>query len=401
MSTPDTRGVFRNTGGAGANGVTTALFVIVAIAVLWFGRDLFIPFALAVLLSFALAPLVRRLRSLGLGRILPVLVSVALAFALIAGLAVVVGNQLVQLAGNLPSYEHNIRQKVASIKPDTGSGVLGRAAAVVRDLQREVAEAPAGAPPERDTGAGPPPVPVEIHEPPTSPLDVIRNVAVPLLAPVVTAGLVIVFLIFMLLERENLRDRFIALVGRGQMHVTTEALDEAAQRVSRYLLMQLVVNVTYGIPLALGLWLIGVPNAVLWGVLAALLRFLPYVGPFIAALFPIALAFAVDPGWSMILWVVALIVTLELISNNFVEPLLYGASAGISAIAVILSAIFWTTLWGPVGLFLATPLTVCLAVIGRYVPALRFFDVLLGAEPVLAPEERLYQRLLAGREARP
>lgn len=382
----------------GVAGLTTTLIVIAAIAALYFGRDLFIPFALALLLSFALAPLTRRLRGLGLGRVPSVLVAVAVAFAIIAGIAVVVGAQLVQLATNLPSYQQNIERKIEQLRPDTGGGgVLGRAATMFRELQTEIAEqSEQQAAAESQARQRPPPLRVQVEEPPPTPLDVIENIAVPLMAPVVTAGLVVVFLIFMLLERDNLRDRFIALVGHRDLRVTTEALDEAAHRVSRYLLMQLVVNATYGIPVGIGLWLIGVPNAVLWGVLAIVLRFLPYVGPFIAALFPVTLAVAVDPGWTMVFWTVALIVTLELISNNFIEPWLYGASTGISAIAVILAAIFWTTLWGPVGLFLATPLTVCLSVVGRHVPTLRFFDVLLGSEPVLAPEERLYQRMLAG-----
>jgi hypothetical protein len=204
-----------------------------------------------------------------------------------------------------------------------------------------------------------------------------------------------VFLIFVLLEREDLRDRFIKLVG-GDLQKSTEALDEAASRVSRYLLMQLVVNVTYGIPIGIGLYFIGIPNAVLWGLLAAVLRFIPYLGPFIAAFFPLALAFAVDPGWSMLLWVAGLFLLIELVSNNAVEPWLYGSSTGLSSLAIITAAIFWTMRWGPVGLFLSTPLTVCLVVMGRYVPQLEFLGVLLGNDPVLAPEERFYQRLLAG-----
>jgi GAF domain-containing protein len=235
-----------------------------------------------------------------------------------------------------------------------------------------------------------------LERPEAQPLDVIRSVVGPLLAPLATAGLVIVFVIFILLEQEDLRDRFIKLAGAGDLQKSTQALNDAAARVSRYLLMQLVVNLTYGVPIGLALYLIGVPNAVLWGLLAAVLRFVPYLGPFLAALFPIALAVAVDPGWSMLLWVVALFLVAELISNNVVEPWLYGSSTGLSSLAIIMAAIFWTTLWGPVGLFLATPLTVCLVVIGRYVPQLEFLGVLLGSDPVLAPEERLYQRLLAG-----
>jgi hypothetical protein len=206
---------------------------------------------------------------------------------------------------------------------------------------------------------------------------------------------VIIFIFFVLLEPSDLRDRFIRLAG-GDLHRTTEALGEAAQRVSRYLLMQLIVNATYGVPIGIGLYFIGVPGAFLWALLATLLRFVPYLGPVVAALFPLTLAFAVDPGWHMLLWTAVLILVVELISNNVIEPWLYGSSTGMTPVAVILSAIFWTMLWGPVGLILATPLTVCLVVMGRYVPQLEFLDVLLGSDPVLSPEERLYQRLLAG-----
>jgi predicted PurR-regulated permease PerM len=240
------------------------------------------------------------------------------------------------------------------------------------------------------------PVTVRIESPESQPLEIIQTVVGPLLAPLATAGLVIIFVIFILLEQEDLRDRFIKLAGAGDLQKSTQALNDAAARVSRYLLMQLMVNMTYGIPIGIALYFIGVPNAVLWGLLAAVLRFVPYLGPFLAASFPIALAFAVDPGWSMLLWVIGLFLLAELISNNVIEPWLYGSSTGLSSLAIIMAAIFWTTLWGPVGLFLATPLTVCLVVIGRYVPRLEFLGILLGSDPVLAPEERLYQRLLAG-----
>jgi hypothetical protein len=200
----------------------------------------------------------------------------------------------------------------------------------------------------------------------------------------------------MLLQREDLRDRFIRLAGSHDLHRTTQALSDAGRRVAKYLLMQLIVNATYGIPVGIGLWLIGVPNPLLWGMLAMVLRFVPYIGPVIAALFPLALAIAVDPGWTMLLWTAALFIVLELTSNNLVEPWLYGSSTGLSPVAIIVAAIFWTWLWGPIGLLLSTPLTVCLVVLGRHVPQFAFLDVLLGSEPVLTPKESLYQRLLAG-----
>ena len=224
----------------------------------------------------------------------------------------------------------------------------------------------------------------------------LQTVVGPLVQPLATTGIVIVFVVFMLLQREDLRDRFIRLVGSRDLHRTTQALGDAAERVGRYLLMQLLVNVAYGIPIGIGLWLIGVPNPLLWGMLSVVLRFVPFIGPILAAAFPLALSIAVDPGWTMLLWTAALFIVLEMISGNIVEPWLYGASTGLSSIAILAAAVFWTWLWGPVGLLLSTPLTVCLVVLGRHVPQFGFLNVLLGSEPVLEPAESLYQRLLAG-----
>lgn len=396
--------------------------LLVAVVILYFGRDIFIPLALAVLLAFVLAPLVLWLRRVGLPRIPAVVMAVLLAFTLLGSVALVVGTQAVELAGNLPSYRRTISEKVDGLRNTmAGGGVIERVTALVRDLGRELSRPDrAAAPPavgsrpadqqsgdfrfgEQRTGApraGEPtrrePIPVVIESGPTQPLDLIQTVLGPLIGPLGTAGLVVLFVVFILIEREDLRDRFIRLVGGNNLQRSTEAISEAATRVSRYLLAQLLINVSYGFPIGLGLWWIGVPNAVLWGLLATVLRFIPYIGPWLAALFPLALAFAVDPGWSMLLWVIGLFLVMELVSNNVVEPLAYGASTGLSTFAVIIAAIFWTTLWGPAGLFLATPLTVCLVVLGRYVPGLDFLGVLLGNDPVLAPEERFYQRLLAG-----
>ena len=273
---------------------------------------------------------------------------------------------------------------------------MGRVTTTIKDIGKELSQPAGTAEQPQSAPSSRPPVPVTIEQPAPRPLEVIQAIIGPLLAPLATAGIVFVVVIFILLEREDLRDRFIKLVGAGDLQKSTEALNEAASRVSKYLLMQLVVNATYGLPVGIGLYFIGVPNAVLWGLLAVVLRFIPYLGPFLAALFPIALAVAVDPGWTMLLWVIGLFLVFELISNNIIEPWLYGSSTGISSLAIIMAAIFWTSLWGPVGLFLSTPLTVCLVVIGRYVPQLQFLGVLLGNDPVLTPAERFYQRLLAG-----
>jgi predicted PurR-regulated permease PerM len=380
--------------------VITAALVLLTITALYFGRDIFLPFALAVLLSFMLAPPVAWLRRLHMPRVAAVVLVVTAAVALIGALSVLVGSQAVNLANNLPAYQKTMQEKIRSIRTAApGGGVIDRTTEVIQALGRELSNASPGTP---ATGKGAAsnraktePVPVRIEPPEQHPLEVVQTVIGPLLAPIGTAGLVIIFVFFVLLEPSDLRDRFIRLAG-SDLHRTTEALSEAADRVSRYLLMQLIVNASYGVPLGIGLYLIGVPGAFLWALLATLLRFVPYLGPVIAAVFPLTLAFVVDSGWDMLLWTAALVLALELVSNNVIEPWLYGSSTGLTPVAIILAAIFWTLLWGPVGLILATPLTVCFVVMGRYVPQLAFLDVLLGSDPVLSPEERLYQRLLAG-----
>ena len=280
--------------------------------------------------------------------------------------------------------------------------MIERTTNMLQDLRQELQEA-TNPPGEEAEGQAAPsgevepakPVLVQVQSPAPTPLETLRNVGGPLIAPIATAGLVVVLVIFMLLQREDLRDRVLRLVGGREVARATEAMDDAAKRISRYLLMQLIINVLYGIPVGVGLYFIGVPNPILWGCLATVLRFIPYLGPVLAALFPIALSFAVAPGWTLPLLTVALFVTLELFSNNVLEPWLYGASTGLSPVAVLVAAVFWTMLWGPLGLLMATPLTVCLVVLGRHVPQLAFFDVMLGDEPALSPEVKFYQRLLA------
>lgn len=361
------------------------LGVVLVVALLYVARDVLIPFAIAILLSFVLAPIVTRLRYIRVPRVPAVILIVTLAFTALGGLGMILGGQLMQLVEELPTYQGNIVEKIRAFRSAAPEGgALDRASSFVRELEEQLQ--PDSARPE---------VPmVQVQEPQTSPLQMLASVARPLLAPIAMAGIVIVFVVFMLLEREDLRNRLIRLIG-SDLYLTTEAMNEAAHRVSRYLLMQLTVNATYGIPIGIGLYFIGVPGALLWGALAIVLRFIPYVGPFIAALFPLTLAIAVDPGWGTFLWALGLLVTVELVSNNVIEPWLYGASTGVSVVAIIIAAVFWTMLWGTAGLFLSTPLTVCLAVIGRYVPQLRFLDILLGSAPALSPAERFYQRLLA------
>ena len=377
--------------------------LVVVIGALYFGRDVFVPLALAGLLSFALAPVIAALRRRGVPRTPAVITVVILAFLGIFVFGFVVAGQVSQLGASLPRYELNIREKIRSLQSNAaGGGLVERAAEALRDLRQDIEEATEGpadeatSSPVEPEASEPQPIPVQITQPDPAPLQILQTIVGPLIEPLATTGIVIVFVVFMLLQKEDLRDRFIRLVGSRDLHRTTQALGDAAQRVGRYLLMQLLVNAVYGIPIGIGLWLIGVPNPLLWGMLSVVLRFVPFIGPIIASAFPLALSIAVDPGWTMLLWTAALFIFLELISGNIVEPWLYGASTGLSSIAILAAAIFWTWLWGPVGLLLSTPLTVCLVVLGRHVPQFGFLNVLLGSEPVLEPAESLYQRLLAG-----
>jgi predicted PurR-regulated permease PerM len=377
------------------------LSLVLITAALYFGREVLIPLALAVLISFILTPLVLLLQQLRLGRVPAALIVVALVFGGMAAVAWTMARQVVDLAKTLPKYEQNIRAKAAALR-DGGSSAFDMAKKEVDHLQEELGmgspSAPA-APPARIEGKRPgpaaSPVPVTVVEPPLTPLAVLGAALSPLLGPLGTAGLVVIFVIFMLIRREDMRDRLLRLSGEGRLNLTTQALDEAAHRVSRYLLMQCLVNSGTAIAVGVGLLLIGVPNALLWGLLAGILRFIPYAGPSIAAALPVLVSLAVFPGWLQPLLTLGLFLVIELTSNNFVEPLLYGAETGISTIGIVVAAVFWTWLWGPVGLLLATPLTVCLVVIGRYVPQFRFLSVLLGDEPPLPLEAQVYHRLLA------
>lgn len=374
--------------------------IVLFIAALYLGKDIAIPFALAILLAFALAPIVDWLRGKHVPRVISVILAVTLAFSILGIVAYVFGSQLIQLADNLPSYQATIQEKLRALRTSApGGGVFNRIATTLWNFGRELSasgEQLTDATAPAETGIKTAPVPVIVQQPPTQPLEVMGAVLGQLLFPLMQAGIVLVFVIVMLLERDDLRERFMKLFAAGDLHRSTGALSDAASRVSRYLFMQLLLNIGYGITAGIGLYLIGVPNAVLWGLLATVLKFIPYLGTFLSGFFPVVLAFAIDPTWSMVLWTLALFVTVEIVSDNVVEPWVYGATTGLSPLAIIIASIFWAILWGPVGLVLATPLTVCLLVIGRYVPQLGFLDVLLGSEPVLAPEERFYQRLLSG-----
>jgi predicted PurR-regulated permease PerM len=364
---------------------------VLVVAVLYFAREILIPVALAILFSFLLAPLVTRLRHWGLWRVPAVLVVVHLAFALLAVIAVLVTAQLSDVGRKMPEYQQNVHQKLQTIR-NSSNGFMGRVSRVIHDFSEELK--PSGNQTQVKLGDQKP-VPVEIHQGEISPMQIMPKLLGSVFGLLITVVMIVVFVIFMLLQQEDLRDRVIRLVGWRQLNMTTKALDEAGQRVSRYLVAQLVVNVAFGIPAGVALYFLGVPNPILWGVLAALLRYIPYLGIWVAAIMPAAVVVAIDPGWAKPLAVFGIYGGIDLLMYNFVEPLVYGNTTGLTPLAILIAAVFWAWLWGPVGLLLATPLTVCLAVIGRYVPSLRFLGVLLSDDEVLTPEKRFYQRLLA------
>ncbi|HUU25934.1 MAG TPA: AI-2E family transporter [Methyloceanibacter sp.] len=377
------------------------LIATIVIGGLYFGQEVLLPLALAILLSFVLTPPLLALRRIKVPRVLAVGLVVVTAFAIIGGLGWLISREATKLAAELPSYRVTLSQKVQSLRATTSeSKVLQKAGDVLSDLQAELdqpdiepATPEVGEPadvPERE------PIPVEIREPEPTGLALYRSIAGTILPPLVTAGIVLLFVVFILLQREDLRDRLIRLFGGSDLQRATSTMSDAASRLSRYFLSQVLINAAYGVFIGLALWAIGMPSPVAWGVLAMLMRFVPYVGSYIAAAFPALIAAAIDPGWTMVLMVVGLFVAGELTMGQAVEPQVFGRGTGVTPIAVIGSTIFWTWLWGPLGLLIATPITVCLAVLGRHVEGLRFFEVLLGDQPALSPEESFYQRALIG-----
>ena len=371
----------------------------IVVGALYFGRELLVPLALAILLGFVLAPLADRLRRLGVPRAVAVAGVVVLAFGTLAGSGFFVVGQIRALGKELPTYQSNIAAKFDRLRLQLRApGAFTEASRVIDAVESEIALTQGELDGRTVGSAARRPSRVELVPSPPAAYDRAALWLQRIGPPAALFATTLIYLVLVLLNPGDLRDRLVRLLG-GSVHRTTDALNDAGQRVSRYLSMQLVVNLCYALPMAAGLWLIGIPGALLWGLLSAVLRFVPYVGSLVGAVFPLLLAFAVDPGWSMVGWTLALIVALELISNNFIEPWLYGSSTGLSAISLIVAATFWTALWGPIGLVLSTPLTVCLLVIGRHLPQLAFLDVLLGSRPALELPSRMYQRLLAGNSA--
>jgi predicted PurR-regulated permease PerM len=383
---------------ASSKAVVFIAFVL-AIAALYAGRQVFIPVALALVLSFLLTPVVTLLEKIHFGRLPAVLTVLVLSFAFMGAVTWGVASQLVQIMVELPDYKENLDLKIQALHSQK-NGNLSKATATVQELNKELTAVPgeisANLAKNREQAMrSAHPISVQVAQPPTGFVEDLRSLLGPLAGPLETAAIVIIFTLFMLIKREDLRNRAIRLAGRGKLNVMTQALDDAGRRLSRYLLLQCLVNAGYGLLFGIALYFVGVPHALLWGVFAGVMRFVPYIGSLIAAIGPIAMALAVFPGWHHAGLAFAFFVILELLVSNVVEPLLYGAHTGISSLAILVAAVFWATLWGPVGLILSTPLTVCLIVLGRHVPQLNFLEVVLGDEPVLLPEQCIYQRLLA------
>ncbi|WP_374397864.1 AI-2E family transporter [Tabrizicola sp.] len=371
--------------------LTTLATIVVVCAILYVAKDLFLPLALGMLIAFVLNPVVNALRRRGLRDMPAVILTVMFAGALVASFVLILAYQVSQIGMNLPQYQGNVLAKVDTLlEAGTDNKIVAHLQGMVENISKRLEADSAG--PAVDGQA----MKVEVVEH-TGLGQWLNDVILPALAPVGIFGLVFVVVVFALLERAALRDRLVQLIGGTNILATSRLLAEAGTRVSTYLLAQLVVNVIYAVPIWLGLWLIGVPNALFFGVVTLVMRFVPYIGSAISATLPLLMAFAVSPDWSLVLWTGALFLVVEFTTSNIIEPWFYGQRTGVSPLAVIVSAMFWTWLWGPMGLIIATPLTVCLVVIGHHVPSLRLFPIMFGDQPLLADSSRLYDRLLVGR----
>ncbi len=380
----------------------TLITCVIVVAVLRLTEEVTIPVALAFLLAFLLSPVVVRLMRWKFPKPIAIVLTAVLAFSAIATVAWQIASQAVALLDELPRYETNLHQKIEKLKKPQTSSTFSQGVVMLEkmwsDLQAPSPDAPlTNVAPVKDKDGKPlpVPVPVEVHTVNRSSFEMVRDIVLGLFKPLSTAGIVAIFVIAILFQREDLRSRLIRVISGGHLNIAIEAVEDAAQRVTRYLFAQLMVNTCFGLAIGLGLSLIGIPHAPLWGLLATLLRFIPFLGPLIAVVFPLVLAVAVDPGWSMMVWTLVLFVVAEIITNNLVEVLVYGASTGVSTLALLVGAVFWTWLWGIAGLFLSTPMTVCLLVLSQYVPNLKFLGVLLGSEPPLKPDAQFYQHMLS------
>lgn len=391
--------------------LATILIVVLTIGILYLAREILVPIAIAILLSFVLSPLVKLLRKTGMGKTIAVGIVVFSAFLVAVGLGAILAKQISDLAADAPQYQATVTRKVEDARNFAANNpLLKKLNLTIADVAKMSAHqdrkppkakaddvpAQGGVRPDLKPNKGNTPVPVEVVAPAPDVLTILQAAAGTAASPLATAAFVAIFVVFMLMQREDLRNRFIRLVAFGDLQRTTLAMNDAANRLSRYFLAQVLLNTGFGVVVAIALSIVGVPSAILWGIVAMFMRFIPYVGSIGSALFPIAMAAAASSGWSMVIEVAILFAVLEFIVGQIVEPLVYGHHTGISPIAVVVSATFWTWLWGPVGLVLSTPLTVCVVVMGRHVDRLSFLDVILGDEPALTPVETFYQRMLAG-----
>ena len=377
----------------GLTGLLSLAVAVVFVSALYFAREVLIPVTVAVILSFMLAPLVSRLKRWHVPHVAAVLLAMVVALGIIGGIGGIIGTQVANIAQEIPQYTTTITRKVQAIQGMTTGRLSGLTQRLDQQLGRTAKQASAA-----ETGVpvdGAKPQLVEIQPPPTSAMALARTVLAPIVDPLSTLLIILIVTLFVMMQREDLRDRLIRLFGSNDLHRTTVALDDAAQRLGKYYVAQLAINACFGVVIGLALWLVGVPSPALWGVTSAVLRFVPYIGPVIAAILPAALAAAVAPGWSMVFWTLGVFVVTESVTGQVIEPLIYGHSTGLSPAAVVIAAIFWTWVWGPVGLLLSTPLTLCLVVLGRHIDQLEFLDVMLGDRPALTPIENFYQRMLA------
>jgi predicted PurR-regulated permease PerM len=367
------------------NGAWVALLTLaLVVAVLWAAKAILLPLAIGIILAFALTPLVRMFDRTGLPRFAGVALTMLLALGAVGGIGYVVFDQFTELSTQLTRYTSSMRNKVAELRPgkDATFRQLTRTVdRVTEQLDDNLADARRAQP-------------VRVIEPRSS-VDRLRESAGAVFEPLASAIIVLALVAFMLGQREDLRDRFIRLLGSESVSTTTRLMDEAAYRVSQFLLWQTLINVVFGALVAAGLYWIGVPYAALWGGFTAVLRFVPYVGTLLSVLMPASLAFATFPGWAETVQTLALFLALDFVTAWFIEPLVFGRRTGVSAFALLVSALFWIWVWGPIGLLLSTPLTVCIAVLGRNVRSLRYLAVIFADEPALTPHVRLYQRLLA------
>jgi predicted PurR-regulated permease PerM len=377
-----------------------AIFLML-VATLYFGKEVLLPVTLALLLAFILAPLVSLLTRWHFGRVPSVLLGVIFALGVVVAIGSVIGSQIASLSDGLPQYTKTVQAKVEVVKKYSTSRLSSWAQKLGAQNYKPAPDQNASAPPQGQSGQQPPaaaaqPQPQPQAPPQQSPMALAERYVSSILSPLATVGIVFVVAVFALLQREDLRNRLIRLIGSDDMHHTTLAIDDGARRLTRYFLAQLTINAIFGVVVGVGLLVIGVPNPVLWAITSAVLRFVPYVGSPISAVLPIALAAAVEPGWSMAIYTTVFYAVVELLTAQAVEPMVYGNSTGLSPFSVVVAAIFWSWLWGPVGLLLSTPLTLCLVVIGRHAKQLEFLDVILGDRSALTPVETFYQRILAG-----